>query len=243
MKMNNFDEELEQALLEYVQNTEVATNEKIAFSKQHKKKMEKLFEDVRNSNFEKGNIDETKGNSYHFNVRIFARVAVFIILALLITIAVTPSMVAWRKDKLDLYGGESGEYSWILPNDTSSILKSNAENVNVEDLTFFGFLPDDCKVIEGFYSSNSYYVKLECNGKYISLKMSYETDRAIDVENIEFEKLIINQNDVFFLYKEGTNTFAWSYDNKNYDLHGNLNKDELIKIIENMNYEEIEKFL
>ena len=34
--------------------------------------------------------------------------------------------------------------------------------------------------------------------------------------------MIINQNDVFFLYKEGTNTFAWSYDNKNYDLHGNL---------------------
>ncbi|MBQ8299123.1 MAG: DUF4367 domain-containing protein [Clostridia bacterium] len=243
MKMNNFDKELEQALCEYVQNTEVTTNEKITFSKKHKKKMEKLFEDVRNSNFEKGNIDETKRNSYHFNVRIFARVAVFIILGLLITIAVMPSMVAWRTDKLGMYGDETDEYAWFLLNDITSILKNDGDGMKIEDLTFFEYLPKGSVVKEKVTMRNCYYIKINVDSEEFVFKVLLSSNRAIDTENIELKRIMINENETFLLEKDDVCSFVWYFDGKNYNLFGTLRKNEMIKIIENINYEEIDKIL
>ena len=241
MKLNNFDEKLEIALREYVQNTEITVNEKVKFSKKHKQKMKKLFEDVKNYDFEKIAASDTKGNAYQFNVRKFARVAVFIILALLITIMVTPSMVAWRKEELSLYGGESGEYSWILPDDITEILENNGESVRGEDLTFFGYLPEKSVVKTQEIVRNCYYTKIKVDDKEIMFKVLCNSDRAIDIENTTEEKITIKEKEIFILEKDDVYSFIWYCDEKNYNLMGNLNKNDMIKIIENINYEKIEE--
>ena len=170
MKLNNFDEELEIALREYDQNTEITANEKVKFSKKHKQKMKKLFEDVKNYDFEKIAASDTKGNAYQFNVRKFARVAVFIILALLITIMVTPSMVAWRKEELGLYGGESGEYSWILPDDITGILENNPDD-KMKYMKIFGYATEEYEIQEISSMAVSQYLKINVNDRNFFLRI------------------------------------------------------------------------
>lgn len=240
MKLNNFDEELEIALREYVQNTEITANEKVKFSKKHKQKMNKLFEDVKNYDFEKIAASDTKGNAYQFNVRKFARVAVFIILALLITIMVTPSMVAWRKEELGLYGGESGEYSWILPDDITGILENNPDD-KMKYMKIFGYATEEYEIQEISSMAVSQYLKINVNDRNFFLRIYKDINQAIDVEEIMQKKLNINNIEILFLEKENFYSFVWEYNDRAFRLYGNLDFDEMVKIIENINYEEIEK--
>lgn len=111
MKKEKFDEELKEALREYVKDTESEPIEKIKFSKRHEKNMEAIFKSIENGtlgNFEVANLkDEVKANteikssarSIHFSYSRLARVAIFVIFALVVSLAVAPGLEAWRTSR------------------------------------------------------------------------------------------------------------------------------------------------
>lgn len=235
MKKDNFDEELRNALQEYVQNSNYEITEKVKFSKKHKAKMNKLFEDVR-----EGKRTSDKSHSHQFNVNKFIKVAVFILIVLFVTVFVAPNMMAWRKGKLGIYGEKQEEHSWTLPNDTSEILENNPLE-NEEYINVFGYLPEGYIVDEIRITENSQYIKLKFANDDLTFKVSKSINQASDTEGMEVENIVIDDKNMIFM-KKNTNIFIWSDNVNGYRLYSELAKEELIKVIENINYDEIENF-
>lgn len=237
MNMNNLDSELKEALREYVKDTKIATNEKIEFSKEHEDKMKKLFDDLEKA----AELNETTDNKIlSFNVNKFVKVAVFIILALIISMTVAPKMIAWRTEKMGLYGNNQDEYSRVLQSDISESLENKADE-NDKFIKFFNYLPNECKIIRATSTVVSEYVELEYEENKFSLKAYKNMNQAVDTESTQGEPVIINGKEIVFLEKDGMSSFIWSMNGRPYRLYGKIVFDEAIKIIENINYEEIEK--
>ena len=156
MKKENFDKQLKETLIEYVKDTESEPAEKIKFSKRHERNMEEIFKSIENGtlgNFEvEENVAEnkTKNNMLSvFSNRVtfnrVARVTIFVLFALVVSLIVAPGIEAWKTEDLNLYEDERGEYAWVLPNDVSEMLDHKVES-GEEYLEIFGWLPEGAEV-------------------------------------------------------------------------------------------------
>lgn len=241
MKKENFDEDLRETLKEYVKDTESEPTEKIKFSKRHERNMEEIFKSIENGtlgNFEVEEndveeIDECKKKFVFYRV---ARVAIFILLALVVSLAVAPGIEAWKTDNLNLYEDERGKYAWVLPNDVSEMLNHKIESGD-EFSGIFGWLPEGAEVKVLKDSSGGSHIIILVGSKNINFKI-YDKNISIvsDIDKKNSE-VIINDKIISYIKTNENHCFAWNDKERGYKMYGNVEYKEMVRVIGNLNFE------
>lgn len=252
MKKENFDEMLKDALREYVKDTESEPTEKIKFSKRHERNMESIFKSIENGtlgNFEVVSKDDcensnVKANAHgiSFSYNRFAKVAIFVISAIVVSLAVAPGIEAWRTDELSLYGENQDEYAWILPNDISGMLEVD-NNSGEQYLEIFGYLPEGTELEKVVANTSSLYIKvISVNGTFNFKVNKSLYNISTDSENVDKKEILIDNMKVNYYIMDNNRAFLWNNKESLCHLYGNLEYSEMISIIENIDYDKIEKY-
>lgn len=252
MKNDKFEDMLTEALREYVKDTEKQSEPvpKVKFSERHEKNMEKLFKSVADGDFGTFDAnDDTENQEIKvFNARRsyikYVKVAAFILLGLVASLAVAPSMTAWRKEDLDIYAGKTDEYAWGLNNNISERLEKSIKDPE-KYMDKFGYLPEGFELKS--VTDNTLYLFIEFNNneKKLTIKIMKNIETAIDVDDKPYERLYINDKEIYFLDREDENIFIWNEKTNQYRMYFNFNMElnEVLKVIENIKYEDFEKNL
>ncbi len=201
-------------------------NEDISFSKEHREKMNILF----NKQYRKEKIFKIMQCTKR------AAVWLFIISVLVGTISYY-SVEAFRLNILNLGLQFKEGYANIFIKDrtTDSDNTNNNDSIKIGNIEF-GYIPDGFE-LETYVNNEDIEFKHTNNPSfYISLQiMISESEITADTEDGYTTKIKINGNDAFLFKKgnEGTN-LVWSSDNVIFSLSGNIADSEIIKIAENL---------
>ena len=200
------------------------------FSEEHKQKMNALFESVK--------AKEKKKTS-----RVVLKSVAIIILGVVVIMgAFTPKIKAWKEKILQFFIKDKEKYSWISygdPSETEGLVEKDDEYYKKIISSIFGYIPEgyECEIKE--YTPRVLRINLIGHEDVLTVKVSSTTNNAIDTERVDSEHIVINGVELTYYYTNGINLFTWNNDNCVYDLHSTASKEELIKIIENINYQEI----
>lgn len=248
MNKDNFDEILTEALRDYIKDTESNAEAvpKVKFSERHEKNMEDIFKAVENGELgdfddsqndgtlKKNDLIEVKFKKYSFTK--FTRIAALILLGLLITLAVTPSMTAWRSEDTEFYGENKDDYAWLLRNDTTNVLESSVENSG-EYMEMFGYLPEGFEIKEIIELKSGKRIIIKNNrDEEINLKVLKDTNRAVDMRDKNTKIMYINDIEIKYIKSENKNLFFWNDSNTEYELYSEINYEILYKVLENMKF-------
>lgn len=248
MGKDNFDEILEKSLKEYVKESEAKTINvpKIRFSKRHEANMEELFKAVENGNF--GDIEDNKKDTKSKNIIDFAtlkksnyvkyiKIAVFILIALVTSMAIAPTMKAWRKEDISVYSRSRNNYAWLLKNDKTETMESTNSDYQ-EYMEAFGYLPEGFEIESVVSDSIARYIKFKNpNEEEIILKINENFNNAVDFKGNYLKKIETSRYEVLFFERESLNIYVWQYNEKDYFIYTKCEFDEIIKMIENINFE------
>lgn len=241
MKEQNVDKKLDELLDEaipiYLKRKDVPKNEEISFSEEHEKNMQKIFESV------------DKKEKVHETIKIMCKVAAVFICAIVILGMTEPSNSAWKFKITEFFVKEEkeSEYSWVVYGDSGDSYELNFDaqrDVNKKyKITFMNYLPDGYTLSINVDNKRIKYFKLKNDNKEISVKISKEVNlKTLDTENADSEEDIINGITMAHYSKKDTCSYAWFKDNYLFRFYGeNVEHEEMTKIIENINYDEIEK--
>lgn len=248
MRRDDFDEMLTEALKEYVKDTEINSADvpKVKFSERHKRNMEDIFAAVENGTLGNFNLREDDGLSkqkdlnksrskmYYFYR--FSKVAIWILLGLVALLVVAPSMTAWMSEDTEFYGENQDDYAWLLRNNTTEILESNGENSG-EYMNLFGYLPEGFEVKNVIESKDAVHLEVKNDkNEEISLKIIKNVNRALDMEDENYEISYIEGTEIKYLKVGKQNVFIWNYDNSQYTLYSEISFESLHEILKNIKY-------
>lgn len=105
----------------------------------------------------------------------------------------------------------------------------------------FGYLPEGMEITEESLNESLYYVLYQGNNRYFCLEQRLlledtELTQIIDTEDAHIEQKQIQSETVVFSLKDGVYNYVWLY--KNYQISGisNLSVEEMIEILESIQY-------
>ena len=231
------DELLDEAIPIYEKGKNEEKIEEISFSKEHEAKMKKMFERVK------------RKEDFLDMAKVVTKVAAVLVVAFVLLGTFEPSNSAWKKRITEFFVKDEGTgYSWIVYDDSGDSYKLNfdAQKKNTGKnykITFFNYLQDGYTLIIKTNNSVNKYFQLESNEKVISVKISESLSvKALDTEDTESEKININNIETTHYIKDDICSYTWFKDGYLFRFYGkNVEGDEMIKIIENINYDEIDK--
>lgn len=241
MKEQNVDKKLDELLDEaipiYLKRKDVPKNEEISFSEEHEKNMQKIFESV------------DKKEKVHETIKIMCKVAAVFICAIVILGMTEPSNSAWKFKITEFFVKEEkeSEYSWVVYGDSGDSYELNFNVQKDKDktykITFLDYLPDGYTLRVNADNKKTKYFKLIDGEKIISVKISKERNiKTLDTENVNNESVVINGIRMSHFLKENMCSYAWFKDDFLFRFYGeNIEHEEMTKIIENIDYDEIEK--
>lgn len=241
MKEQNVDKKLDELLDEaipiYLKRKDVPKNEEISFSEEHEKNMQKIFESV------------DKKEKVHETIKIMCKVAAVFICAIVILGMTEPSNSAWKFKITEFFVKEEkeSEYSWVVYGDSGDSYELNFNVQKDKDktykITFLDYLPDGYTLSVNADNKKSKYFELSNGKSMISVKISKESNiKAIDTENVYSENILFNGITMNHFAKDETCSYTWFKDEYLFRFYGkNIEHEEMTKIIENINYDEIEK--
>ncbi len=187
--------------------------EEIAFSAEHEEKMQKLFESM-----------EPKRKP----VLRLKRVALLVAALLVILVA---GVVALNKTKVLNF--------FMKTSDTNTEIRFH-ENEPVGDVyeteeVTLGYVPTGMQAMKSAKDANSVMLKFQKEDMYFQLRVTItEAVANLDTEASGTEKIHINEVESFIQEKDGRVSIKWCVDKTAYTLLGNLPREELIKIAENI---------
>ena len=240
MKEQNVDKKLDELLDEaipiYLKGKDVPKKEEISFSKEHEKNMQKIFESV------------DKKEKIHETINIMCKVAAVFICAIVILGVTEPSNSAWKFKITEFFvKTDSTGYSWVVYGDSGDSYELNFDAQKDASkkckITFMNYLPDGYTLTINVDNKRIKYFKLKNDNKEISVKISKEVNiKTLDTEEADSEDDIINGITMTHYSKKDTCSYAWFKNNCLFRFYGeNIEHEEMTKIIENINYDEIEK--
>lgn len=221
MKINELKDKTLDNLLYYAAQeaskelvNEMPEPERVEFSDEHKKKMEKLFK------------KQKRVPIKSYLRRISAIVAVLIVLSG-ISIA---SVQAWRIRFLNfvMHINESNPELRYKENDTEGNFYS-AEDVNLE------YVPGGFKLSESRNNNGKIYLRFENGDLTFSLYIrQIDSTLNVDTENAGAKVIKLNGKDAFLTEKGDIISLLWNNDMHSFALSGNLSENEIVKIAENI---------
>ena len=237
------DELLSAALPVYVKMKNENANdadEEVVFSKEHEENMKKLFENMKNG----------KSTTYHksrTNIakRLIPKVAIILIATYAMFGVFMPSNSAWKERITKFFVQDEGTgYSWVLygdPDDLYDLRFGEKNDGKSYKISFLKYLPKGYTISKIVNTGKSKYLKIENGNFKISFKVGELANNTIDNEEITSDIIFVDNKKIYSNQKDDDITFSWTNDEKMYTLYGNIEYDELIKVIENVDYEEIDK--
>lgn len=237
------DELLSAALPVYVKMRNENVNdadEEVAFSKEHEENMKKLFENMKNG----------KNTTYHksrTNIakRLIPKVAIILIATYAMFGVFMPSNSAWKERITKFFVQDEGTgYSWVLygdPDDLYDLRFGEKNDGKSYKISFLKYLPKGYTISKITNTSKSKYIKVENNSSRICLKITMALSNVLDNEETENDIVEINNRKIYYCQKDEEITFSWNDNEMMYNLYGNIEYNELVRIIENIDYEEIDR--
>ena len=165
--------------------------------------------------------DKMRSEKYHrFTKR--ATVAI-IVAAILFAMAVATLAATVGKDFILKYFNGYAEVEVI-----------DSENaVNVDSLTI-GYIPDGFIKTDEFISdSTTTYSYSESDKWFTVTKVKLDSGMTFDEEN-QIERITINNVEYLYSYSSDANNLLWNNGQYSFNLIGNLDKDQLLKIAESV---------
>ncbi len=193
--------------------------EEIVFSEEHERKMEKLFRLERRKRINKKLIKYTKRCA-----------CILIVCCVAVTAVGVVKVDALRTRFLRLL------YEPDAPNSDIDFI-GDKTNYYADDYIHISYIPDGFKMTESSHEVGVGYT-FQNNNQYFTLDANnIETAGFnVDTEDMEIENLKIQNNDAIYLTKPRVNILVWSDDDTAYVLCGNISKEDIIKIAENIRY-------
>jgi len=194
---------------------EQPAGEPVEFSQRHQKEMEKLFKQM-----------EEHRPPVFYAKRI---AAAFVILAVIAVTSVM-SVDAWRAKLLNFF---------IKPSETNTEVRyeegAPKGGKHYGEMVTLEYVPEGMRVKEE-QQGKSDVVLLFSNGEdFFKLRVARTVSVSfIDTENQETEKISLNGAEAYLLITEKEYVLKWNRENKAYTLIGNLDKETILKIAENI---------
>lgn len=230
------DELLDEAIPIYEKGKNEEKIEEISFSKEHEAKMEKMFERIK------------RKEDFLDMAKVVTKVAAVLVVAFVLLGTFEPSNSAWKKRITEFFVKDEGTgYSWVIYGDSGDSYELNFDTQKKTNrkykITFFDYLPSGYTLNIKSNNNINKYFQLKSDTKIISAKISKDTNmKALDTENTESEKITIDGINVNYYFKDDMSSYTWFKDDYLFRFYGkNVEDDEMTKIIENINYDEIDK--
>lgn len=191
---------IKQGLEEYAKaETKSEDTTDVTFSKEHEEKMKNVFDNARKQAKPK------KPEDREFVIRIkfgmATKVAVAAIVVMVFVSAVSTGIKAWKASRLNSYEG-SGDYSWLLPNNTSEVYEKKTPEEAIEYVKgIFPGLSGEITEIELEKHSRAQRIRFKNNEKYINLKTSNTINFALDVKLENTSRIYIGDTEILY-YEE-----------------------------------------
>lgn len=193
--------------------------EEIVFSKEHEEKMQRIFRRERRKRILKNASQLSK------------RCACVLLAAAAITSAGVLSVDAWRSRALNFI------FEPEKPNSEYSFDESQGTSY-ADDRISIGYVPKG--FVPTVYSdkdSPGWLVSFENGDLYFEVDMeSLDVSGGIDTEDAVVEELTIHGHKAIYSSNERVNILLWSDDYNAYTIMGNIDKIEILKIGESVNY-------
>ena len=207
----------------YLEQQVMKDSEEHVFSDEHNRKIEEIFK-----NFE---AQEKKKNkkSYAGWAKIAACILAVVIVGSTVTIA---SVDAWR-DKFLNFVFESEQ-----PNTDFGLGENNGAFYS-DNQIILEYMPAGFEMTESFGLDNQYYWMFENGEGYFQINLSEGSiDFSTDTEDASAEKMEINGYDAIYTSNDHVNSVVFNAGNKSVTFMGNIDKEEMIKIVSNFNLAE-----
>lgn len=240
MKEQNVDKKLDELLDEaipiYLKRKDAPKKEEISFSEEHEKNMQKIFESV------------DKKEKVHETIKIMCKVAAVFICAIVILGVTEPSNSAWKFKITEFFvRTDSTGYLWVVYGDSGDSYELNFDAQKDASkkykITFLNYLPDGYTLSINVDNKKIKYFELRKADIMISVKISKENNiKMVDTEDVDSENIVFNGINMSHFAKDETCSYAWFKDDYLFRFYGkNIEHEEMTKIIENVDYDEIEK--
>lgn len=197
---------------------ELPEPEKVEFSKEHEKKMKKLFQKERNKLIMK--------KMYRFS----QRVALILFVCTLISGIAVVSVQAWRVRFLNFVIEMTQTHTDINFGDSETKGDSySTDEINLE------YIPEDFRLDKSNINPNSIFLNFRKEEKYFNITVkNVDGLISIDTENADTRKLKIKDNEAFYSTNHNANFLIWHDEEYAYKLSGNIDEKEMLKIAENI---------
>lgn len=231
------NEIIKQGLEEYAKAETKPETMEVKFSKEHEEKMKAIFDNMRKAN--KSKKPEDRELVIHIKFNWLTKVAVAIIVVGVFVSAVSKGIKAWRECKLNSYEGKSGEYSWLLPNDTSEMYKKKTQEEAEEYVrSIFPGLSGEISEIEIANYSKTARIKFDYCGFTVSMKIASGMNLGVDKQNNNYTA--IEENEGYYSVSGENTSIIWENEGKTYNIYGEFLIEDALKLLDSINYEKIE---
>lgn len=188
----------------------------ISFSQEHLKKMNKIFKK-----------EQRKKNLVNFK-RATKLVACFLAVIVLTSSIAIFSVEAWRNMFLNYVFDSSN------PNTDFSFSSTNGTTFSDENINI-AYIPSGYEVIDKFASRSTISYEFKNNDDYFVITIQdINNKKNIDTEDGTIEKLTINGNDSVLISNPDVKILLWHNNTSAFTIYGNIDKETLIKIAENI---------
>lgn len=189
--------------------------EPVEFSQRHQKEMEKLFKQM-----------EERRPAFFYVKRI---AAVFVILVLL-TVTSVMGVDAWRAKFLNFF---------TKPSQTNTEVRYGEEaskgGKHFDEMVTLNYVPEGMRITEERKGKRDVALLFSKGEEFFKLRVSKTVSVSyIDTEDKEIGKVSVNGVDAYLRTANGEHVIKWTFDEKAYTLSGNLDKETLLKIAENI---------
>jgi len=208
----------EAALLadEHIEENLYVSEDDIEFSKEHENKMKKIFKNERRKIFLK--------KFYKYSKRVACVFIVFIIISGITVFSVNAWRIKFLNYVLEI-GKPNTDYEF---GDTQGGFYSN-------DDILFEYIPKGFELTKNLSNESSIYLKFKNDNLYFTLTLNnIDGKSSIDTENGLVQNLNINRCEAFYSTNNNINALIWHNDKFSFKIIGNISKDEIIRIAENI---------
>ncbi len=187
----------------------------VDFSENHKKKINKILDK-----------EKKKITLKCFNKIALKVAAIFVLVIVVLNFSVEANRIKFLNYFVE-YASKCTQIDYR--NGGDSIEKQSVNDVCLE------YIPKNFILKRKNENENSTYIAFENEDEYFTLLVNFnEGVIHLDTENTIVETVLINGNDYMFIEKDEKVSVYWTTKTKSYLLNGNINKQEIIKIIENI---------
>ncbi len=194
---------------------ELETGEPVEFSQRHQKEMEKLFKQM----------EEHRPLSFYVK-----RIAAAFVILAVITGTSVMCVEAWRTKFMNFFTKTSQTNTEVRYGEHA--LKNNTYST---ELVTLKYIPEGMRLEEEILREKQNLLAFVDEEKYFRLRITItDTISNVDTENKNTETIFINGTEAYLQMVEEEYALKWSTEKKAYTLTGNLSKETLLRIADNI---------